>query len=90
MPNVHGEGTAQTRYDQMDLANPPPGIKLEACPNCKLPAVVRKERAGWTLYIHSTWPDGDARHRCHCRDDGRDLEVVMPVMPAEEGPCGST
>jgi hypothetical protein len=78
------------RYDQMDPANPPERVKLEECPNCKLPAVLVHEDGGWDTYVHTTWSDGRKRHYCKLSLDGCKVEVVIPVLPAEEKPCGST
>lgn len=83
----------QIHYDKMDPANPPDGVTLEICPNCKLPGKVRRGRRSIT-YIHTAQATGRgnffARYYCKLSSDGRDLTVVIPVLPAKEEPCGST
>ena len=70
------------RYDQMDLNNPPDGIKLEACPNCGLPAVAKRFRVFWR-FIHIAWERDRKkprpRHFCDAYDNGR-VDTCMPVL----------
>ena len=64
------------RYDLMDPATSP--IELEVCPNCNLPARVRRGRKS-DVYIHTKPKGGRKRHYCKLSHDGLKVEVVMPV-----------
>lgn len=79
----------QVHYDKMDLANPPKGVKLAICPNCRLLGRVRRGKGRTsTTYVHtgeiSGWGGLSNRYYCKLSDDGSSMEVAIPVLPAEE------
>jgi hypothetical protein len=85
---IRGREGKMVRYDKLDPANPPAGLRIEECPNCKLPGRVYRTE-GATVYVHTAWRLRGSRtarrHYCELSDDGLRVDVVIPVMPAKEG-----
>jgi hypothetical protein len=72
---------ALIRYDKMDPAKPPWRVKLEVCPNCRLPGKFKPGKKANT-YIHTEeegYGKKRRRHYCKLSHDGRRVDVVIPV-----------
>jgi hypothetical protein len=83
-----GDEESLIRYDQMDVSKPPRLIKLEICPNCRMPGRVMKGAKSVT-YVHTAWKrkrDEQPRHYCKLTNDGLSMDVVIPILRAKEAP----
>jgi hypothetical protein len=47
-------GRSTLHYDEMDVDDPPKKVKLEVCPHCYRPGVVRETKK-YALFVHSAW-----------------------------------